>query len=120
MLGMGIKGSYPDVGYLTIFLKRNNKSIFYGLRVIPVTPLTECSIYYRKYILQIVQPSQYRCTRLQYRFAAISETFSISSLFQNICGALGSAILTQKKNLKRKRTKKNIKNFAYDTREQNI
>ena len=34
---------------------------------------TECFIYYRKYILQIMQSSQYRCTHLQYRFAVISE-----------------------------------------------
>ena len=34
-------------------------------------------ISYRKYILQITQPSQYRCTLLQYRFAVISETPSI-------------------------------------------
>ena len=31
------------------------------------------SIHYRKYILQITQPSQYRYTQLQYRFAVISE-----------------------------------------------
>jgi len=30
-----------------------------------------CFIYYRKYILQITQPSQYRCTQLQYRFFAV-------------------------------------------------
>ena len=30
-------------------------------------------IYYRKFILQITQPSQYRCTQLQYRCAVISE-----------------------------------------------
>ena len=34
---------------------------------------TECFIYYRKYILQITQPSPYRCTQLQCRFAVISE-----------------------------------------------
>ena len=31
------------------------------------------SIYYRKYILQITQPSQYRYTQLHYGFAVISE-----------------------------------------------
>ena len=35
---------------------------------------TERFIYYRKYILQITQPSQYRCTELHYGFAVISET----------------------------------------------
>ena len=34
---------------------------------------TERFMYYRKYILQITQPSQYRCTQLQYRFAVIFE-----------------------------------------------
>ena len=34
---------------------------------------TRRSIYYRKYILEITQPSQYRYTQLQYRFAVISE-----------------------------------------------
>ena len=38
---------------------------------------TECIIYYRKYIPQISQPSQYRCTQLQYTFAVISEAPSI-------------------------------------------
>ena len=38
---------------------------------------TTCFIYYRKYILQITQPSKYRCTQLQYRFAVISEAPSI-------------------------------------------
>ena len=33
---------------------------------------------YREYILQITQPSQYRCTQLQYRFAVISEAPSMS------------------------------------------
>ena len=33
---------------------------------------TECFIYCCKCILQITQPSQYRCTQLQYRFAVIS------------------------------------------------
>ena len=28
---------------------------------------------YRKYILQITQPSPYKCTQLPYRFAVISE-----------------------------------------------
>ena len=35
------------------------------------------SIYYRKYVLQITQPSQYRYTQLQYRFALIYEAPSI-------------------------------------------
>ena len=39
----------------------------------PYPYLTRCSIYYRKYILQITQPSQYRYMQLQYRFAVISE-----------------------------------------------
>ena len=34
---------------------------------------TDRFTYYRKYILQITQPSQYICTQLQYRFAVISE-----------------------------------------------
>jgi len=34
-------------------------------------------ISYRKYKLQITQPSQYRCTQLQYRFAVISDAPSI-------------------------------------------
>ena len=33
---------------------------------------TGWSISYRKYILQITQPSQYRYAKLQYRFAVIS------------------------------------------------
>ena len=37
---------------------------------------TERTIYYRKYILQITQPSQYRYTELQYRFVVISEALS--------------------------------------------
>ena len=37
---------------------------------------TECCIYYHKYIMQITQFSQYRCTQLQYRFAVISEAHS--------------------------------------------
>ena len=39
--------------------------------------LTERSMYYRKYMLQITQPSQYRYTQLQYIFAAISEAPSM-------------------------------------------
>ena len=38
---------------------------------------TERFISYRKYILQITQPSQYRCTQLQYRFAVITEAPSM-------------------------------------------
>ena len=34
---------------------------------------TERIISYRKNILQIAQPSQYRCTQLEYRFAVISD-----------------------------------------------
>ena len=30
--------------------------------------------WYRKYVLQITQPFQYRCTQLQYRFAVISDS----------------------------------------------
>ena len=40
---------------------------------------TERFISYRKYILQITQPSQYRCTQLQYRFTVISEAPSTLS-----------------------------------------
>ena len=42
-----------------------------------------CFISYCKYILQITQPYQYRCTQLQYRFALISEAPSklLKSLF---------------------------------------
>ena len=39
--------------------------------------ITERFIYYRKFILHITQPSQYRCTQLQYSFAVISEAPSI-------------------------------------------
>ena len=39
--------------------------------------ITERFISYRKYIQQITQPSQCRCTQLQYRFALISEAPSI-------------------------------------------
>ena len=39
---------------------------------------TERFISYRKYILKITQPSKYRCTQLQYRFARISEAPSIA------------------------------------------
>ena len=39
----------------------------------PTGKSTKRSIYYRKYMLQIMQPSQYRYTQLQYRFAVISE-----------------------------------------------
>ena len=48
---------------------------------------TERSIYYRKYILQITQPSQNRFTLLQYRFAVISEAPSILKhrLIYNVC-----------------------------------
>ena len=48
-------------------------SAFYG----NPTPHTERFIHYRKYILQITQPSQYRCTQLQYMFAVISEAPSM-------------------------------------------
>ena len=34
---------------------------------------TERFMSYRKYVLQITQPSQNGCTQLQYRFAVISE-----------------------------------------------
>ena len=54
---------------------------------------TEGFISYRKYILQITQPSQYRCTQLQYRFAEISETPSISPAVN----VKGSIILLQQK-----------------------
>ena len=38
---------------------------------------------YRKYILQITQPSQYRYPKLQYRFAVTSGSPSNSSIFQS-------------------------------------
>ena len=41
---------------------------------------TERFIYYRKYIQQITQPSPYRCTQLQYRFAVISEAPSMLTI----------------------------------------
>ena len=44
---------------------------------------TKRSIYYRKYILQIKQPSQYRYTQSQYRFAVISEAPSTWGLNAN-------------------------------------
>ena len=40
---------------------------------IPKQDDTDCFIYYSKYILKIMQPSQYRCMQLQYRFAVTSE-----------------------------------------------
>ena len=43
----------------------------------PRTTGTECFIYYRKYMLKITQPSQYRRTQLQYRFAVMSEAPSM-------------------------------------------
>ena len=49
---------------------------------------TRRSIYQRKYILQITQPSQYRYTQLQHRFAVISEAASIAvhcPLDQQLC-----------------------------------
>ena len=39
--------------------------------------LFTCFINYRKYILQITQPSQYRYTQLKYKFSVISEAPSI-------------------------------------------
>ena len=47
---------------------------------------TERFISYRKYILQITQPSRYRCTQLQYRFAGISEAPSIT---RDVLGRMG-------------------------------
>ena len=44
---------------------------------LPFLSLTFRFIYYRKSILQLTQPSQYRCTKLQYIFAVISEAPSI-------------------------------------------
>ena len=41
---------------------------------------TESFISYRIYILQITQPSQCRCTQLQYRFAVIFEAPSMTLL----------------------------------------
>ena len=38
-----------------------------------LTGSTRCPISDRKYILQITQPSQYKHTKLQYRFAVISD-----------------------------------------------
>ena len=48
---------------------------------------TGWSISYRKYILQITQPSQYRYAKLQYRFAVISGSPSIVEA-KNKCGQL--------------------------------
>ena len=45
----------------------------------------ECFIYYRKYILQITQPSQYRCKQLQYRFAVISKAPSSWDITLRLC-----------------------------------
>ena len=47
------------------------------------TDATEGSISYRKYILQITQPSEYRYAKLQYRFAVISgspSTYFVNSV----------------------------------------
>ena len=41
--------------------------------------INERFINYRRYILGITQPSQYRCTQLQYRFAVISDSPSKST-----------------------------------------
>mgnify|MGYP001404079025 CR=1 FL=1 len=43
---------------------------------------TERPIYYRKYIMQIPQPSQYKHTKFEQRFAVISEA---PSTFYNPC-----------------------------------
>ena len=61
----------------------NKSVVFFKLtRILPYgVPLQEktdpdsttCFICYRISILQITQPSQYRCTQLQYSFAVISE-----------------------------------------------
>ena len=45
-----------------------------------ILPPTERFISYRKNILQITQPSLYRCTQLQYIFAVISEAPSTFQL----------------------------------------
>ena len=60
----------PDIA--VIWMGRRELSTHYT-----ITLYSECFIHYRKYILQITQPSQYRCTQLQYRFAVISEAPSM-------------------------------------------
>ena len=45
--------------------------------------ITERFISYRKYTLQITQPSKYRCTQLQCRFAVISEAPSINNTYMS-------------------------------------
>ena len=40
-----------------------------------------CWAYYRKYILQNTQPSQYRYTQLQYRFEVISQAPSMTKKY---------------------------------------
>ena len=46
---------------------------------------TGWSISYRKYILKITQPSQYRYAKLQFRFAVISGSPSSSFMIQTHC-----------------------------------
>ena len=57
---------HPGKEHIKQFILR--KLLAYGR-----TQTTKRSIYYRKYVLQITQPSLYRYTQLMYRFAVISE-----------------------------------------------
>ena len=62
--------------YLWLWTLSRRFSLWLRIRSIFSYSRTERSIYYRKYILQITQPSLYRYTQLQYRFAVISEASS--------------------------------------------
>ena len=59
---------------------------------------TKCFIYYRKSLLQITQPSQYRCTSIQYIFAVISEAPSTlfflgaKLLYKPVCHSLNYSV----------------------------
>ena len=61
---------HPGKEHIKQFILR--KLLAYGR-----TQTTKRSIYYRKYVLQITQPSLYRYTQLMYRFAVISEAPSM-------------------------------------------
>ena len=55
-----------------------------------ITEYYKLAIYYRKYILQITQPFQYRYTQLQYRFAVISK--APSSTLDPVRGSLSLSL----------------------------
>ena len=53
-------------------LKNALYSCYFNTMIILKSMYWACTISYRKYILQITQTSQYKYTKLQYRFAVIS------------------------------------------------